>query len=279
MKKIILVMTRVIVLLFVVVMCINCRARETRNVSLEDDVTVVNDTVLPDSVVRLLMVAMPDSVAQQLLVRKAYVTSYNRDSRLPNWVAWHLTAEHMDGPWERLNQYHEDMDAEGPRAVPDDYRGCGRLGLSRGHMCPAADCKWDERAIYEADALTNICPQNRSMNSGLWNSIEIDCRKWARRFGDVYIVCGPLFLNREHETIGDNGVMVPEAFFKVVLCLSGTPKGMGFIARNNDGTRKRDLYYNSIDEVERIMGMDFFAALPDDIENVVEAEADMEAWR
>ena len=72
---------------------------------------------------------------------------------------------------------------------------------------------------------------------------------------------------------------VPEAFFKVVLCLNGTPKGFGFVVRNTDGTKKRDLYYNSIDQVERITGYDFFPALPDITETVVEASADIEEWR
>jgi endonuclease G len=85
-------------------------------------------------------------------------------------------------------------------------------------------------------------------------------------------------MNREHEAIGANNILVPEAFFKVVLCLNGKPKGIGFIVRNTDGTKKRDLYYNSIDQVERITGMDFFHALPDDIENVVEATADINDW-
>ena len=38
------------------------------------------------------------------------------------------------------------------------------------------------------------------------------------------------------------------------------------------------LGYNSIDQVERITGMDFFPALPDDIEDVVEATADINDW-
>ena len=66
--------------------------------------------------------------------------------------------------------------------------------------------------------------------------------------------------------------------FKVVLCLNGKPKGLGFIVRNTDGNKKRDLYYNSIDQVERITGLDFFPALPDDVENEVEAESDINEW-
>jgi endonuclease G len=85
-------------------------------------------------------------------------------------------------------------------------------------------------------------------------------------------------MNREHEIIGGNLVYVPEAFFKVILCLKGKPKAIGFIVRNTEGTKKRDLYYNSIDQVEKITGIDFFPALPDDLENAVEADADINEW-
>lgn len=215
-------------------------------------------------------------VSEQIIKKKAYIVSYNKDSKTPNWVAWHLTAEHTDGPYRRLGNFHEEEDVPVPRATLDDYRGSG---WSRGHMCPAGDNKWDETAMFESFSLVNVCPQNASLNSGLWNSIEMDCRKWARRYGDIYIVCGPVFYNREHEVIGYNEVYVPEAFFKVVLCLNGKPKAMGFVVKNTDGNKKRDLYYNSIDQVERITGMDFFPALPDDIEKQVEAEVNMKEWR
>ena len=223
----------------------------------------------------LLVPAMHGKISSQILVRLGYVTSYNHDTKCPNWVAWHLKGEDTDGPYRRLGYFHEDEEVPSPRATLDDYRGSG---WSRGHMCPAGDNKWNARAMYESFSLVNVCPQNANLNSGLWNSIEIDCRRWARQYDDIYIVCGPLFLNQEHEAIGINKVVVPEAFFKVVLCLNGKPKGLGFIVRNTDGNKKRDLYYNSIDQVERITGYDFFPILPDSLENIVESTCNINDW-
>ena len=37
-------------------------------------------------------------------------------------------------------------------------------------------------------------------------------------------------------------------------------------------------YVNSVDEVERITGMDFFPALPDNIEKRVEATYNLNLW-
>ena len=223
----------------------------------------------------ILKPAPLSSVPEQLLVRTAYVASYNKDTKIPNWVAWHLTADHTDGTVKRLGGFHEDREVPVPRATPKDYRGSG---WSRGHMCPAGDNKWDADAMYESFSLVNVCPQDAKLNSGLWNSLEMDCRKWARKYGDVYIVCGPVFMKRQHDTIGDNQVYVPEAFFKVVLCLQGRPKALGVIVRNNDGQKKRDLYYNTVDQIERITGLDFFPLLPDDVEEAVESRVNIHDW-
>ncbi len=231
---------------------------------------------MPDSMVWICTPKPLGGVSEVILRKTAFIVSYNKDTKLANWVAWNLAGEHTDGPYRRMSSFYEDEEVPLPRATNDDYRGSG---WSRGHMCPAGDNKWNEQAMYDTFSLVNVCPQNANLNSGLWNSIEMDCRRWARKFGDVYIVCGPIYMKREHEMIGNHLIAVPEAFFKVVLCLNGIPKAIGFIVRNTDGMKKRDLYYNSIDQVERITGMDFFPALPYDIENEVEANASIDDWR
>ena len=145
-------------------------------------------------------------------------------------------------------------------------------------MCPAGDNKWDSDAMYESFLLTNCCPQNANLNSGDWNQIEMSCRRWAEKYGDIYIVCGPVLFNQEHETIGLNKIVVPEAFFKVVLCLNGKPKGIGFIRRNTDTSRRKDLYVNSIKEVERITGITFFPHLTKEISEAVKYKACIKEW-
>lgn len=242
----------------------------------ENNSEIYNEPIFSNLIFDICKPAPLTGIVEQIVQKRAYVVSYNKKTKNPNWVAWYLTAEHTDGSFGRLSNFYEDYDVPSPRATLEDYRGSG---WSRGHMCPAGDNKWDETAMYESFSLINVCPQNANLNSGLWNSIEMDCRKWAKKFGDIYIVCGPVFYNKEHEVIGSNEVYVPEAFFKVVLCLNGSPKGMGFVVKNTDGTRKRDLYYNSIDQVERITGIDFFPSLPDELEDKVEAYSNIEDWR
>ena len=225
---------------------------------------------------RLLTQLVPKDIPQQLLRRVGYVVSYNPETHIPNWVAWQLTESHTTGPYKRKGiEFQEDNEAEGVKVNTFDY---SRSGYDRGHMCPSGDNKWDKTAQLQSFLMTNICPQNRNLNAGDWNEMENQCRKWAKQYGCIYIVAGPILYNQKHKTIGKAKVVVPEAFFKVVLCMEGTPKAIGFIYKNEAGNRPKGDYVNSIDAIERITGFDFFPALEDTLEAKVEAEANLADW-
>ena len=255
---------RVILLLLCLLTIVpSCRqARSQSHVTIEN-----SDPLQWSKVTGLPQIA--DSIPQQLLWRKAYVTSYNRDTRQPNWVAWKLTADHADGTVPRpATAWHDDKEVPQPRAYYQDYKGLSDKGKrwDRGHLCPAGDNKWDSTAMYESFLMTNASPQDKALNSGTWNQIEMQCREWAKQYGEIIIICGPLFLDQGHDTLGTHRIVVPEAFFKVVACLDEEhPWGIGYICRNNEGFRKRDLYENSISEIERITGITFFPKLKSDI--------------
>ena len=213
------------------------------------------------------------------LKRYCYTVSYNAKTRQPNWVMWQLTRRHVKqrkkGVW---NEYREDTELPSKiRSALADYTSSG---YDKGHMCPGGDCNWDDEGRDETFLLSNMCPQNPNLNRGDWKEIEIACRKWAKRYGNIYIVCGPIFLkSQKHKRIGPNQIPVPEAFFKVVLCAEpSNPKGIGFICRNTDGNRKKDFYVNSIRQVERVTGHQFFPNLEDSIKSVVYDMDDINEW-
>jgi endonuclease G len=49
--------------------------------------------------------------------------------------------------------------------------------------------------------------------------------------------------------------------------------------RNNEGMKKKDQFINTVDDVERITGIDFFPALPDSIEDKIEAYSNINDWQ
>lgn len=230
---------------------------------------------------RLEIPASPENLKGQILQYTGHALSYNSNTRLPNWVAYELTREEMQGTNPREDNFARDPKARGPQADRDDYRNSG---WDRGHMASAGDMKWDTKAMDDTYYFTNICPQNHELNTGDWRILEEKCRYWAKKYGSVYIVCGPIITDNVHGRLGANKVVIPDKFFKVLLTKkNGEWQGTGFIFHNPPKRDSRisgkppvnlplQSYLVTIDEVEEATGLDFFHLLPDSVENKVEQQ-------
>lgn len=218
---------------------------------------------------------------EQILQYEGFTVSFNNRYRLPNWVAYNLTAEEVNGQGERKDSYNQDPRVAGAQASSADYK---RSGWDKGHMAPAADMKWSGNAMKESCYFTNICPQNHELNTGDWRILEEQCRKWAEKYGSLYIVCGPIVEKNTHGKLGENGVVIPDKFYKVVLArIKGEYRGVGFIYVNPPKRkttistvppvrRPLESYAVTINEVEKVTGIDFFPNLPDKIESAVQQQ-------
>ena len=215
--------------------------------------------------------SMPNGKQGQVIQRTGYTLAYDKKTKTPQWVAWELTKEETKGNHERTDKFLPDPNVEGAKVVTTDYTGSG---YDRGHMAPAGDMKWSKKAMEESFYMSNICPQIHHLNTGDWNELEANTRKWARRYGSVYVTCGPIYNgSRRTQYIGKNRVKVPDAFFKVILIQS--PKktcALGFFFENEAGQRPLNEYLVSVDYLEQTTGIDFFPSLPDELENTLEAE-------
>ena len=83
-------------------------------------------------------------VPEHLIVREGYTLSYNTQRLIPNWVAYELTALETQGDEPRGEHFKKDPEIQGLQAETSDYRNSG---WDKGHMAPAADMKWSERAM------------------------------------------------------------------------------------------------------------------------------------
>lgn len=213
---------------------------------------------------------------EQIIEHLGYTVSYNHDWLVPNWVAYELTDFEASGELPRSNNFAPDPLVHGDPVVTYDYKNSG---YDRGHMAPAGDMKWSEQAMRESFYMTNICPQNHNNNAGDWKSLEELARDWARQYGNIYIACGPIVEER-HQTIGLNHtIAVPAAFYKVFLRQKRDSwTAIGFVMPNQAGSRPLMTYMMTVDDVERLTGIDFFYNLPDSIEDVVEADYTITDW-
>lgn len=209
------------------------------------------------------------------VVHTGYTVDFNPDWHIPNWVAYELTAEELLGDVPRAKNFIPD-----PALIdycPTTYE-YSNSGYDRGHLAAAGDMKWSKQAMMESFYTSNICPQNHNLNGGDWENLESRVRSWASEYGNIYIACGPI-VGKKYQTIGEMKVVVPESFFKVLLCkMDDQWQAIGFIFKNEAGHKPLKTYCKSIDEVEKETGMDFFSQLDDSIENKIEKSYNADIW-
>lgn len=229
---------------------------------------------VPAATGALMKVGVPGSVPQQTVEYTGFTVNFNKDRHVPNYVAWELTAEKAAGTLPRGNKFASDPRVRGCSQL-EDYRGSG---FDRGHMAPAGDMKWSRRAMDDCFSLANMCPQTKRLNSGKWNDLEQKTRNWARTDSQLIIIAGPVLTDRITRTIGPGKVAVPARFFKVIYA-PRLRQMVAFVFSNTDLPESVRDAARSVDEVEAITGLDFFAALPDDVEKELESQNNYARWQ
>lgn len=223
----------------------------------------------------LTLVIAPDSLPSQIVEYAGMTVSFNSRRHIPNWVAWELTADETHGTVPRAKGFAADPDVEG---CPEPWE-YSYSGYDRGHIAPAGDMKWSREAMTQSFFMTNVCPQVKSFNSGVWARLEEKCRTWAQTDSAIIIIAGPVMTDPVKETIGDSHITVPQRFFKVILSpYADPPRAIGFLMNNGIVAGGMQAAAVSVDEVEQATGYDFFSTLPDSIEDEVESQCRFHYW-
>jgi endonuclease G len=196
-----------------------------------------------------------------ILVYTGFDLGYNERFEQAAWVAYVLTRQEAEaGMVERTDHFRADTSILTGSADLADYRGSG---YDRGHLAPAGDMKWSEKAMDESFLLSNMSPQDPSFNRGIWRRLEEQVREWAIEKDSLYVITGPVF-ESIRGVIGENEVGVPGSYFKVLVDLSPPQHDMVAFLLPNDGSPKEPIGYAiSVDSLEKVTGYDFFARAPD----------------
>lgn len=126
--------------------------------------------------------------------------AYDRSRKIPLWVAETITREKVHSTVASRKNSKFGPDPSVPplySAANEDYK---ESGWSRGHMAPAGDYKHSQEAMDDTFYLTNIIPQDGTCNTGYWNRLEKYCRDLTKRFDEVSVITGPLFLPGINQT-------------------------------------------------------------------------------
>ena len=218
---------------------------------------------------------LPTSTTGQVVHHEGYSLSYSEPHEQAEWVAYELKKVHLSNSNFKRPYFEIDKAVKTGAA---DWRNYKNSGYDRGHLCPAADRAYEQSAHDETFLTSNISPQQHDFNSGIWNRLEQKVRYWADKYDGVFVVTGGI-LKGDMKTIGDEGVAVPNQFYKVLIdANNGTTKMIAFLMPHQDSDRPLYEFVVSVDTIENLTGIDFFPELEDDLEHQLEASSSYKAW-
>lgn len=214
---------------------------------------------------------------EEVIHHSALSLVYNEKHEQAKWVAHIITPDVKDGNVSRTNDFRQDSLVTTKTAVKKDY---WNSGFDRGHLAPSADFRWSHRALSESYYYSNMSPQRPELNRQSWAKLENAVRDYVITNNEqVYVVTGAI-LSEDLPTIGENGVSIPELYFKVVMDYTGTEKrGIAYLMPNAKCIYPIYNYAVSIDSVEALTGINFFPSLSAEEELALEGNVDVEAWR
>jgi len=215
------------------------------------------------------------AIGQETVNHKAYSLSYSEQHEQAAWVAYTLTKKETIAQYERTDNFRPDPLILTESANDNDYKGSG---YDRGHLAPAADMAWSAESMSESFFYSNMSPQDPSFNRGIWKKLEEQVRSWAVVYDSVRVITGPV-LNDGLSTIGENGVSVPNYYYKVILDnRANRQQAIGFVLANEKSPWPISTFAVSVDSVEKITGLDFYTELEDSLENKLEESFCADCW-
>ncbi|TAJ14504.1 DNA/RNA non-specific endonuclease [Marinilabiliaceae bacterium JC017] len=220
---------------------------------------------------------LPSSGNKQIIKHTYYTLSYSEKYEQPEWVAYKLTQEMLPKAVERKNNFREDPKVKTQTPSYNDYRSAP--DYDAGHLLSCRDMQFDAKAMDETFYMSNMSPQHKDLNRYTWAYLERLERNMVDRNGSLYIVSGPVLRDIDTWIGVKTKVAVPDYYYKVMLKYSkGNTKAIGFLLPNKKCSTHLEDYVVSIDSIERFTGIDFFPALPDEIENSIEKATSPQYW-
>lgn len=215
---------------------------------------------------------------EHLLDQQDYLIWYDDDLRVPLWVSYRLTKTDLKPHRERLECFRKDPRLDDAAAgTCDDY---DEPTFDRGHLAPNADMERTEAAMINTYIFSNMTPQYKNFNRGVWEKLEGMVRDWARLKGKIYVISGAVF-DKDNDGKQDadqdaehvkpaNRVAIPTQFYKIIIYpkLNGEADTLTILLPNNDVKHTNAQYQDyltehitTIKQIESLTGTTFFPKL------------------
>ncbi len=217
----------------------------------------------------------------RILRNHGFILGYSDLRGNPLWVEYALTPEANTPSLKRPNRFETDWRSIN-RVSHDSYQNSG---YDRGHMTPnyAISHLYGRAGQADSFLMTNITPQKPKLNQQLWQHLEeTEIKHFAKLFGKVWVITGPVFSGTVERLSSDWVVEIPDAFYKIYIteAAPGKPSvALAFLVPQAvNGKEPLAQFVTSIDNIEAQTGLDFFAELNDRIEAHLEAAIEPLPW-
>jgi endonuclease G len=226
-------------------------------------------TSLPDYIV-------PSTTTGQIVSHDHFMLSYSEPHEQAEWVVYKLKKSDLTYDDRKRPYFIEDPKVKTKSADWRNYKGSG---YDRGHLCPAGDRRFSEYAYNETFYTSNISPQDRDFNAGVWNRLEMQVRQWAKQHDKLFVITAGV-LEDGLEEIGEEDVDVPRRYYKIIARGSEDElKVLAFLMEGKESSKSLKSFLVPVDVIEQQTEIDFFQELHDTQENTLEAKVNTTGWK
>ncbi len=232
-------------------------------------------------------VALPEGRLSGDIIKEldnlAYTTGYNQSRNIAVWTCYRLFKQgdvgfNIKSSDSRKISFKVDSRTDA-KIASSLYTNSG---YDRGHMAPfdSVFSNYGEDAVRQTFLMSNICPQVRGFNRGIWKSIEAtEVNVWANAYDEIWVICGPILGDR-HISKKGKSVPVPEKFYKIYIDEDKADLRILALVFPNQKDSDRNLknYITSVREIEQQTGLDFNSELPDSQEELLESRKADAVW-
>lgn len=146
----------------------------------------------------------------RVLRENSFATGFCETRINPVWTIYTVRADNS-----RIDTVTEAKEILPNRKLPPNQQADGREFLAT-NLIPTPMAP---RGIAGPDALkaSNICVQEPNLR-GTWKALEELELKYAKSYGEIQVITGPVFLPQEQDTFGKNlKAQIPDGFYKIML--------------------------------------------------------------
>ena len=226
-----------------------------------------------------------------ILINHGYCIGFSKKHNQPLWAVYQVSRIREGSDYARYPLFVNDRRLPSAHQIGTESFG---NGYDRGHLVPnsAVNRQYGKLAQMETFLMSNMSPQKGNLNQGVWQRLEQAIAEDYFRKGDtahLWVIVGPVIPASPQAIRRPNGVRVsiPTAFYCILVRPFRYPAErptnahyQAFLFPQETGRSRRldPSFFVSINEIERLTGLNFFPEFSRTQEERIEEAIATELW-